>query len=119
MGKRTNIDQQNITQKTTDRVMQTPLNTGGEHRCSGRVSSSCSICGTRYGTLATRTCYCFLNLLNLIIHVFNLHVFNLHVFNLHVFNLHVFNLHVFNLHAKLQVNISRKFNKSSSRRSRK
>ena len=92
MGKRTNIDQQNITQKTTDRVMQTPLNTGGEHRCSGRVGSSCSICGTRYGTLATF--YWFLNLLNLIIHVFN-------------------------LHAKLPVNISRKFNKSSSRRSRK
>jgi hypothetical protein len=30
------------THKTKDRVIQTPLNSGGELRCSGRASSSCS-----------------------------------------------------------------------------
>jgi hypothetical protein len=30
------------TYKTKDRVTRTPLKTGGELRCSGRVSSSCS-----------------------------------------------------------------------------
>jgi hypothetical protein len=30
-----------------DRATRTPLKTGGELRCSGRVSSSCSRCGTR------------------------------------------------------------------------
>ena len=29
------------THKTKDRVTRTPLKTGGELRCSGRVSSSC------------------------------------------------------------------------------
>jgi hypothetical protein len=38
--KRTNNDQQNI-YKTKDRVTWTPLKTGGELRCSGRVDSSC------------------------------------------------------------------------------
>ena len=33
--------------KTKDRVTQTPLKTGGELRCSRRVSSSCSTSGTR------------------------------------------------------------------------
>jgi hypothetical protein len=35
------------TYKTKDRVTRTPLKTGGELRCSGRVSSSCSTIGTR------------------------------------------------------------------------
>ena len=35
------------TYKTKDRVTQTPVKTGGELRCSGRVSSSCSTSGTR------------------------------------------------------------------------
>jgi hypothetical protein len=37
------------THKTKDRVTRTPLNTGGELRCSGpgRVGSSCSTSGTR------------------------------------------------------------------------
>ena len=35
------------TYKTKDRVTRTPLNTGGELRCSGRVSSSCSTNDTR------------------------------------------------------------------------
>ena len=34
------------TYKTKDRVTQTPLITGGELRCSGRVSSSCSTSDT-------------------------------------------------------------------------
>jgi hypothetical protein len=38
---------QSITQKTKDRVTWTPLKTGGELRCSGKVSSSCSTSGTR------------------------------------------------------------------------
>jgi hypothetical protein len=35
------------TYKTKDRVTQTPLKTGGELRCSWRVSSSCSTSDTR------------------------------------------------------------------------
>jgi hypothetical protein len=42
----TNNDLQNITQKTEDWAAQTTLKTGGELRCSGRVSSSCSTCDT-------------------------------------------------------------------------
>jgi len=52
MAKRTNNDPQNIAHKTTDRVTRTPVKIGGELRCSGRVSSSCSTCGTRV-TLVT------------------------------------------------------------------
>ena len=37
--KRTNNDIQNITHKTKDRVTRTPLQSGGEFWCSGRVSS--------------------------------------------------------------------------------
>jgi len=44
-------DQQNSTQKTKDRETQTPLKTGGELRCSGRVDSSCS---TRRVTLVPK-----------------------------------------------------------------
>jgi hypothetical protein len=35
------------TYKSKDRVTRTPLKTGSELRCSGRVSSSCSTSGTR------------------------------------------------------------------------
>jgi len=35
------------THKTKDRVTRTPLKTGGELRCSGRVNSSCSTSDTR------------------------------------------------------------------------
>jgi hypothetical protein len=41
------------TYKTKDRVTQTPVKTGGELRCSGRVSSSCSTSGTRRVNLVT------------------------------------------------------------------
>jgi hypothetical protein len=44
MAKRTNNEPQNIHIK---------LKTGGELRCSGRVSSSCSTSGTRCGNLVT------------------------------------------------------------------
>ena len=44
--KNTNIDLQNFTQKTKDRTIRTPLKTESELRSSGRVSSSCSTCGT-------------------------------------------------------------------------
>ena len=44
---------QNITQKIKDRATQTPLKTGVELRCTGRVVSSCSTCGTRLITLVT------------------------------------------------------------------
>ena len=37
----------NHTYKTKDRVTRTPLKTGGELRCSGRVSSSCSTSDSR------------------------------------------------------------------------
>ena len=38
--KRTNKDLQNITQKTKNRATRTPLKTGSELRCPGRVGSS-------------------------------------------------------------------------------
>ena len=41
------------TYKTKDRVTLTPLKTGGELRCSGSVSSSCSTSGTRRVNLVT------------------------------------------------------------------
>jgi len=47
MAKRTNNDLQNIHIKLKNRVTRLPLKTGGELRCSGRVSSSCSTSGTR------------------------------------------------------------------------
>jgi hypothetical protein len=46
----TNNDLQNTTQKAKDRATRTPLKTEGELRCSGRVSSSSSISGTRRDT---------------------------------------------------------------------
>ena len=42
-------DKQRSTQhtyKTKDRITRTPLKTGGEPRCSGRDSTSCSTSGT-------------------------------------------------------------------------
>jgi hypothetical protein len=39
--------------KTKDRVIRTPLKTGGDLRCSGRVSSSCSTSGIRRVNLVT------------------------------------------------------------------
>jgi hypothetical protein len=39
--------------KTKDRVTRTPLKTGGEFRCSGRVSSSCSTSDTRLVKIVT------------------------------------------------------------------
>ena len=41
------------TYKTKDRVTQTPLKTGGELRCSRRVSSSCSTSDTSRVNLVT------------------------------------------------------------------
>jgi hypothetical protein len=41
------------TYKTKERVTRTPLKTGGELRCSGRVSSSCSTSDTRRVNLVT------------------------------------------------------------------
>jgi hypothetical protein len=41
------------TLKANDRVTRTPLKTGGELRCSGKVSSFCSTSGTRRVNLVT------------------------------------------------------------------
>ena len=41
------------THKAKDRVTRTPLKTGGELRCSGRVNSSCSASDTRRVNLVT------------------------------------------------------------------
>jgi hypothetical protein len=41
------------THTTKDRVTWTPLKTGGEFRCSGRLTSSCSTSGTRRVNLVT------------------------------------------------------------------
>jgi hypothetical protein len=51
--KRTNNNLKKHTHKTKDRVTETPLNTGGELRCSGRVSIFCSTSGTRRVNLLT------------------------------------------------------------------
>ena len=51
--KRTNNDIQNVHKKTKDRVTPTLLKSGGELRCSGRVSISCSISDTRRVNLVT------------------------------------------------------------------
>ena len=48
-----NNNLQNITQKTKDRATRTPLKTGGDLRCSGRVSSFGSTCDIRCATLIT------------------------------------------------------------------
>jgi hypothetical protein len=48
------------TYKTKDRVTRTPLKTGGELRCSGRVGSSCSNSGTRRVTLVTNPGLCYI-----------------------------------------------------------
>jgi hypothetical protein len=52
--KKTNNHLQNTTQKTKDRATLIQLNTGGELRYSGRVSSSCSTCSTNHVTLLTK-----------------------------------------------------------------
>ena len=41
------------THKTKDQVTRISLKTGGERRCSGRVSSSCSTSGPRRVNLVT------------------------------------------------------------------
>ena len=41
------------TYKTTDRVTRAPLKTGGELRCSGRISSSCSTSVNRVNLVTT------------------------------------------------------------------
>jgi hypothetical protein len=49
-------DKQRLTKhtyKTKDRATRTPLKTGCEFRCSGRVGSSCSTSGTRRVNLVT------------------------------------------------------------------
>ena len=54
--KRTKNDLQNTTQKTRVRATWAPLRTGGELRCSRRVSSFCSTGDTRHCvTLVTNT----------------------------------------------------------------
>jgi hypothetical protein len=51
--KKTNNDLQNNTHKTNDRDTRTPLKTGGELSCSGRISSSSFISDTRHVNLVT------------------------------------------------------------------
>ena len=51
--KKTNNDLQNSTHKANDQDTRTPLKTGGELRCPGRVGSSCSASGTRCVNLVT------------------------------------------------------------------
>ena len=58
--KRTNNDLQNTTHKTKDQGTRTPLKIGGEHRCSGWVSSSRSASGARRVTnpMISNSCSC-------------------------------------------------------------
>jgi len=51
--KRKNNELQNHTRKVNNRDTRTPLNTGGELMCSGRVGSSCFTSGTRHVNLVT------------------------------------------------------------------
>ena len=43
------------THKTNDRIKRKPLKTGGELRCCGRVSSSCSTGGTHHVNIVTNS----------------------------------------------------------------
>jgi hypothetical protein len=52
-NKKTNTDHQNTTQKTKDWATRTPLTTGDELGCSGRVCSSCSNSDIRHVPLVT------------------------------------------------------------------
>ena len=56
--KRSNNNLQNITHNIKDRVSRSPLKTGGELMCSGRVGSSCSTNGTRRVNLITNPVIC-------------------------------------------------------------
>jgi hypothetical protein len=49
--KRTNNGLQNIAQKIKDRATRTPLKSGGELVCCGRLGISCSTCGIHRVTL--------------------------------------------------------------------
>ena len=51
--KETNNDLHNTTEKTKDWATQTPLNSGGNLRCSERVNNSCSTSGIRRVILVT------------------------------------------------------------------
>jgi hypothetical protein len=55
MAKRKKYKQRSTkhTHKTKDRITGTPLKSGGELRCSGRVDISCSTSGTRRVNLVT------------------------------------------------------------------
>ena len=53
-GQKENNDLHNPTQETKDTATQTPLKSGGELRCFGRVDSSCFSRGTGCVTLATK-----------------------------------------------------------------
>ena len=55
--KTNNVKHKN-TQKTKDRATRIPFKTGGELRCSGKVSSSCSTYSTRRVTLVTNLVSC-------------------------------------------------------------
>jgi hypothetical protein len=56
--KRPNNDLQNIIHKTNDQVTRTPLKTGSELRCSGRVRTSCPTNGNSRVTLVTNLVTC-------------------------------------------------------------
>ena len=62
MTKRKGDKQRSTTQthKTKDRMTRTPLKTGVELKCSGRVSSSCSTSGTSRVTLVTNPAVIFI-----------------------------------------------------------
>ena len=52
-GQKDNNDLPTITHKAKDQTTRTPLKTGDELRCSGRVISSCSTSATRRVNLVT------------------------------------------------------------------
>jgi positive regulator of sigma E activity len=54
MGKRTNNCPQKHYTETKDLATRTPLKTGVEVRCSGRVNSSCSTCDARRVTIVKK-----------------------------------------------------------------
>jgi hypothetical protein len=52
--RKTDKQRSNNTQKTKDQPKRTPLKTGGELKCSGRVNSSCSTSETRHVNLVKK-----------------------------------------------------------------
>jgi len=72
----TNNDLQSTTKKSKDRATRTPLKTRGEHRCSGRVRTSCFSSDTRRATLLINDKGCRVMVVIILTNVWSCSLFN-------------------------------------------